>query len=214
MEIIYGTRNAAKLSSMRVCLSRLKPECDIDVVGLDEIGAATPDVDEDGNDPLENARKKASAYYSALKRPVFSVDSGLYFDGLPDELQPGLFIRRVGGKRLTDDGMIEYYANLAAEHGGTLTARYVNGICLIMNESLIYEHTGDDIATCRFIMCSKPHSRRVEGFPLDSLSLHIGSGAYFYDRPGTRFDKEMVYSTDEGFRGFFKAAYNDYVTMR
>ena len=55
---------------------------------------------------IENARIKALAYYAALKRPVFTCDSGLYIDGLADSEQPGVHVRMVNGKRLTDDEMV------------------------------------------------------------------------------------------------------------
>lgn len=47
---------------------------------------------------MENAKRKALHYYRALQRPVFSEDSGLYIQGLPKEEQPGVFVRRVGGR--------------------------------------------------------------------------------------------------------------------
>ena len=62
---IYGTKNPAKLQSMKNCLAPLN----IQIVGLNEIGADIPDVGENGSTPLENARIKALAYYAALKRP-------------------------------------------------------------------------------------------------------------------------------------------------
>lgn len=48
-----------------------------------------------GNTPLENARMKALAYYETFRIPVFSCDSGLYFDNVPDEVQPGIHVRNV-----------------------------------------------------------------------------------------------------------------------
>ena len=64
---------------------------------------------ETGNTPLENARQKAIAYYQVFKMPVFSCDSGLYFDEVPDEIQPGVHVRNVNGRCLSDDEMIAYY---------------------------------------------------------------------------------------------------------
>lgn len=81
MKLLYGTGNQAKLSAMR---SRLK-QLDIELIGLDDLraeGKTIPQVVEDGKSPLENARLKAIAYYEAFNIPVFSCDSGLYFDNL------------------------------------------------------------------------------------------------------------------------------------
>ncbi len=44
--------------------------------------------------------------------PTIGMDDTLYLEGVPDELQPGLFVRRVNGKALNDEEMIEYYTYL------------------------------------------------------------------------------------------------------
>lgn len=142
--LIYGTRNRAKLDAMRRCVQPFG----IAIEGLPP-GTNIPPVDESGSDPLENAQIKASAFYRVLHRPVFSCDSGLFFDGLPAGEQPGTHVRRVQGRELTDNEMIEYYAALAAKHGGRLTARYQNAIYLIMDEEHIYH---------RMIPCPVSHS--------------------------------------------------------
>ena len=210
MRIIYGTKNNGKLMSMQSCLAKLKPAYDIDLVGLNQLGIAFPDIAEDGADPLENAHQKAMFYYDLLHEPVFSADSGLYFDGLPDELQPGLNVRRVNGKRLSDDEMLAYYAGLARDNGGQLIGRYVNGICLKLSDDMVFEHMGEDIATARFIICTKPHHKRVEGFPLDSLSIHIASNRYYFDLEDDIYGKEDFFSIDKGFCDFFHSALDAY----
>lgn len=35
--------------------------------------------------------------------PTIEGDTGLFIDGLPNDKQPGLFVRRVNGKALSDD---------------------------------------------------------------------------------------------------------------
>lgn len=105
MKLLYGTGNLAKLSAMRNRLEQL----DIELIGLNDLraeGKIIPEVIEDGNTPLENARLKAMAYYEAFQIPVFSCDSGLYFDNVPNEVQPGVHVRNVNGKYLSDDEIL------------------------------------------------------------------------------------------------------------
>ena len=105
MKLLYGTGNLAKLSAMRNRLEQL----DIELIGLNDLraeGKIIPEVIEDGNTPLENARLKAMAYYEAFQIPVFSCDSGLYFDNVPNEVQPGIHVRNVNGKCLSDDEIL------------------------------------------------------------------------------------------------------------
>lgn len=137
MKLLYGTGNLAKLSAMRNRLEQL----DIELIGLNDMraeGKIVPKVIEDGNTPLENARLKAMAYYEAFQIPVFSCDSGLYFDNVPDEVQPGVHVRNVNGKCLSDDEMIDYYSGLVKAYGN-LVARYRNAICFVMDNTHIYE---------------------------------------------------------------------------
>lgn len=198
LELLYATSNAGKIVAMRKHLSSTT----INFIGLDEVDAALPVVDEYGNNPLDNARIKAKAYYDVLKRPLFSLDSGLYIDGLPEELQPGVHVRHVNGHYLDDEAMIAYYSSLARSIGSPLKARYQNAICLILNENLIFEHFDLDIAGKYFYITEEAHPRRVKGFPIDSLSVDIATGQYFFDLGDVIERSDM----DKGFTSFFLKA--------
>ena len=199
MKILYGTTNPAKLSSMRLITEPLG----IELIGLKDINKPLPEIDESGNNPLENAVIKAKAYYNAFNMPVFSCDSGLYFDGVDDALQPGVHVRRVGGRELTDTEMTDYYANLAKKHNDSLIARYRNAICLIFDNSHIYTCMDMSIATETFKLISTPHQNRVEGFPLDCLSVDIKTDKYYYDLEEKSLDQEGL---NLGFKNFFTKA--------
>ncbi len=195
MKILYGTTNQGKLQAMEEAVKPLK----IELVGLKDMEEELPRVDENGSTPLENAQIKARAYYEAFHMPVFSCDSGLYFDELKEEEQPGIYVRRVNGKTLTDDEMIQYYASLAQKHGGRITGRYRNAIYFILDETHHYSSMDMSIATEPFILVTKPHPKRVDGFPLDSLSIDIRTGKYYYDLK----EKDVSTSLDDGVRAFF-----------
>ena len=204
MMLLYGTGNLAKLSAMRNRLERLG----IELIGLNDLraeGKNIPEIIEDGNTPLENARLKAMAYYEAFQIPVFSCDSGLYFDNVPDEVQPGVHVRNVNGKCLSDDEMIDYYSGLVKIYGN-LVARYRNAICFIMDDAHIYEAMESSMESEKFILTDKPHSTiRKEGFPLDSISLDIKTNKYYYDLPEDRLEQVAV---EDGFLQFFKNILN------
>ena len=197
MKLLYGTTNKAKITVMENAVKNLG----IELISLNDLDSELPIINENGKTPLENAEIKAKAYYEAFHIPVFSCDSGLYFDELEEEEQPGLYIRRVKGKELTDEEMTEYYASLAAKHGGELMGRYRNAIYLIMDENTTYSSMDMSIATEPFILTSIPHSKRVEGFPLDSLSKDIKTGEYYYDLE----EREVSSNVEDGLRDFFRA---------
>ena len=197
MKLLYGTVNPAKLAAMKNRLSGLG----IELIGLKDLNREIPRVDEDGHTPLENAVKKAEAYYEAFHMPVFSCDSGLYFDNVPDEVQPGVHVRNVNGKCLSDEEMMEYYAGLVKQYGN-LTARYKNAICFVMDETNIYEAMEPSMESEKFILTDVPHSKvRKKGFPLDSMSIDIRTNQYYYDLPAEKLEQVAV---EDGFLLFFQ----------
>ncbi len=204
MKLLFGTGNQAKLAAMK---SRLE-SIDIELVGLSDLkaeGKRIPEVAEDGNTPLENARQKALAYYKTFQMPVFSCDSGLYFDHVPDEVQPGVHVRNVNGTCLSDEEMLEYYAGLVKRYGN-LMARYRNAICFIMDENHIYESMDASLDSEKFILTDKPRSAvRKKGFPLDSMSIDIKTNRYYYDLPAGNLEQ---FAVEDGFLMFFKKVLN------
>lgn len=201
MKLLFGTGNAAKLSVMRSRLEKIG----IELIGLNDLkaqGLSIPNVAETGNTPLENARIKALAYYEAFKMPVFSCDSGLYFDDVPDEAQPGVYVRNVNGKSLSDDEMLEHYTGLAKKYGnGRLTARYKNAICFVKDENHIYEAMEPSMESEPFILADRQHSAiRKKGFPLDSLSIDIRTGKYYYDLSDEELEQ---FAVEDGVLKFF-----------
>lgn len=193
MKLLYGTTNAGKLQTARKWIRDL----DIELLSLHDMEQVHLDIDESGKTPLENARLKAEAYWQKFGVPVFSCDSGLYFDGLPEELQPGLHVRRVDGRELTDEEMITYYSGLAVRYA-PLRGRYINAISLIVDDAKRYESMDESLWGSWFGIVSEPHKTRTPGFPLDSLSIHLKSGKYYHDRTGQEDNK-----VDRGFRQFF-----------
>ena len=206
MKLLYGTTNHAKLISMQ----RVTKKIEIEIFGLNDLykipefkNIQLPDVDENGKNPLENATIKAKAYYELLKIPVFSCDSGLYFEDVEEKDQPGTHIRRVNGKTLTDLEALEYYSNLANSYGGKLKAKYKNAICLIIDDKNIFSSMDSSLEIQPFYLVNKAHPKMVKGFPLDSLSVDIQTGKYYNDLDELAVDKSTI---EIGFTNFFEKA--------
>lgn len=204
MKLLFGTGNWAKLAVMKSRLEKI----DIELISLNDLkaeGNTIPAVPEVGDTPLENARLKAMAYYKAFHMPVFSCDSGLYFDNVSDEVQPGVHVRNVNGKCLSDEEMLEYYTGLVKRYGN-LTARYKNAICFIMDEKHIYESMDSSMESEKFILTDIPHSTiRKKGFPLDSISIDIKTNKYYYDLSTENMEK---FAVEDGVLLFFKKVLN------
>lgn len=188
MRLLYGTNNPAKLTVMRKRLALLP----IELVGLSECEQSLPEVEESGESPLENARIKAVAYRNATGMHTLAADSALYLQGAGE--QPGVHVRRVLSKRLDDEEMIQYYARLAASFGGRVVARYQNALCIAASDGRLFERHGDSVASEPFYLADQPHPRRTPGFPLDSLSVDILSGQYYFDLDYSRTEDDLAMS--------------------
>ncbi len=199
MKMIYGTTNEGKLAMVRRALADM-PE--IELMGLKELGPALPVPEETGTTPLENARIKGLAYYRAFRMPVLSSDTGLYLEGIKEELQPGVHVRTVGGRCLADEEMTEYYSNLAKKYGDII-AQYQNAACLVWDETHLYECTDERLSGSKFLLTAVPHPRREPGFPLDCLSRDLATHAYYYDMEGEQQD-DVTFA--KGIADFFREA--------
>ena len=175
--VYYGTNNNAKINYLK----NLVKNPYINVIGINDLPNINHDIDESGKEPLENAKIKALHYYDQIKMPVFSIDSGLFFEGIKYEDQPGTQVRRINGRKLSDEEMIEYYSKLAEKYGGEIIGYYKNGMYIKINQEITIEKNDGKIDFEKFILSSKPHPKRVDGWPLDSLSKELKSGQYYYD---------------------------------
>ncbi len=206
LEIIYGTGNGAKISYMEETLKNLP----VKIVDLHQAaekeGIILPDIKETGENPLENARLKAEGYFRVFGKPVFSCDSGIYLwnyttkEPLPDEEQPGIHIRGNGERRLGDEELLAYYIGLVKKYG-QVCGRFKNGICFIWNGEQRKESMSESMWGEPFLLTDKPHEKRVEGFPVDRISLDISTGKYLYD---LEEDSEGEEAQNRGFENFFR----------
>lgn len=203
IKLLYGTGNAAKLDLMKKYLEDLKQ---LEIIGLKDLPYEWKEPEESGSVPMENARQKALCYYKTCHIPVFSADSGLFIEGLPEEEQPGVHVRRVGGKNLTDAEMRAHYKQIAAQFGGRCVAQYRNAICLVFSEDEMYEIQSEDLNWSRFYLTTDEREQRMEGFPLDAISARFETGEHFYDGvPG--FESKNL---GTGYRQFFQKSLEEH----
>ena len=137
---------------------------------------------------------KAKTYYDKTKIISIGMDNNLYIEGLPDEKQPGTHVRRINGKELNDEEMIEYYSKLVNEYGGKLTAKWVYGMVIYDGK----ETNEYSWSKGHFYFIDKPCEKRNPGYPLDSISIMPECNKYFVDL--TEEDKnknQKDYNEDE-----------------
>lgn len=174
IKVLFATGNETKAKRF----SKGLEERGIEVITLKDIDVNI-DVEENGKDAIENALIKARAYSNVIDIPVFAMDDNLYLENVPLDKQPGMYVRRVNGKRLNDEEMIEHYTNMVKEYGinGKLVCRWVYGMAVINDgKESTYTWSKDD-----FYMVDKPSNKVDPGYPLNTISINKKINKYFTD---------------------------------
>ena len=173
-EILFATGNEAKVKRFRDKLL----ERNVRLLTLKDIDMEL-DVLEDGSNAIQNALIKARAYHKVTGMITLAMDDTLFLEQVPSDMQPGMYVRRVQGRRLSDDEMISYYSNLAKKYGqnGRITARWIYGMALInQGKEFTYTWSKDD-----FYLVDKPSSIVNPGYPLNFISVNKKLNKYFTD---------------------------------
>lgn len=182
-QILFATGNPTKAKRFSEGLLRKG----IKVLTLKDINLEL-DVEENGENAIENALIKARAYYQTTGIPTFAMDDNLFLENVPLDKQPGMYVRRVNGKRLSDKEMLDYYSNLAKKYGenGKITARWMYGIALIKDgKESTYTWQKSD-----FYLVDKPSNIISPGYPLNTISINKKLNKYFTDL--TEEDKLLI----------------------
>ena len=195
-EKIFATNNQSK--GKRFTKNLLK--YNIKVNTLRDLGIKL-DVEETGSSAISNALLKARNCYKLTGKNVIGMDDTLYLEGVSDDLQPGLFVRRVNGKVLTDEEMIKHYIGLVKKYGsnGKLNCKWVYGVAIINEngEESTYTYEKDN-----FYMVDVMSDIINEGYPLNSISKYKGINKYFSEV--TEKDLELIKDNEDGVIEFIK----------
>lgn len=162
MKVLFATTNPAKVKKYKDLLA----EKGIELITIKDLDFKLP-IDENGKNAIENAYIKAKTYYDKTKIPTIGMDNNLFIEELPEERQPGTHVRRINGKELNDEEMIEYYTNLVKENGGKLTAKWVYGMVICSDKGVNKFSWSKD----HFYFVNKPCEKRNPGYPLDSMTI-------------------------------------------
>ncbi|MEG0138019.1 MAG: non-canonical purine NTP pyrophosphatase [Bacilli bacterium] len=183
-KILFATSNETK--SKRFSKGLLKK--DIEVINLKDLSIKLEEP-EDGINSIENALIKAREAYKKTNMTVIGMDDSLYLENVPDNIQPGLYVRRVNNKTLTDEEMLDYYTDLVKKYGnnGRINCKWVYGLALINKngEEFTYTWSKDN-----FYMVDILSDKINPGYPLNTISKYKVTDKYFTDM--TEDDKKKV----------------------
>ena len=193
-EILFATRNISK--GKRFEKELLKHG--IKTLTLKDINIKL-DVKENGISAIENARIKARELFKLTNKPSMGMDDTLYLEGVPEEKQPGLFVRRVNGRELNDEEMIDHYLELVKKYGvnGTLNAKWNYGMVVINEKGQEFEYAWEK---ANIYMVDQVSKIVNPGYPLNSITKLKMIDKYLTDV--TDEDKEKIKVNEDDVVGF------------
>jgi len=191
MKLLYATSNNFKIYNMRRRLEGLPFE----IITPKELDLNIK-VEENGTTVVENAIKKAQEYYNKTKITTLAGDSSLYIENLSKEKQPGLFVKRLNGKELSDEEMIEYYVNLLNSIGGDSISYYITGLALVTENGIFTIEIKED----EFILTPTiSQNTNHKGDPLSVISIDPTTKKYYtemtdddFGNLGHNFDTKCI----------------------
>lgn len=185
MKVLFATSNPAKVKRYKELLK----DNGIELITLNDLDFNI-DVEETGKNAIENAHIKAKAYFEKCKIPTIGMDNSLFIENILEEEQPGTHVRRVNGKVLNDEEMIEHYTNLVKKYGDKLVAKWVYGM-VIYTEDGVYEYSWNK---SDFYFVDTPCKLRNPGYPLDSIAIVPEYNKYLVEL--TEADKQKTERTN------------------
>jgi XTP/dITP diphosphohydrolase len=139
-KILVASGNPGKLAELKSLLGD-----SIKWVGLSDF-SGIEEIEEDGANFTENARKKAIGYAKAAGLWTIADDSGLVVDALGGE--PGVKSARFSGEKASDRGLLDHnnmekvLKLLEGVPAESRTARFVCHLCLASPEKVLLETEG------------------------------------------------------------------------
>lgn len=174
-QIFLATHNLSKIKRLQ---NYLKID-NLQLLSFQDYPSLLSLPEEDGNSELENAKIKAKSYYQQVQITCLALDNGLYFEQLPADQQPGKHVQRIAGVLDTDspqvrfDKMVEFYSQLARQHGGFLPGYFLDVYCLFDGKEFYYQQARRNI-----VLTDQVHQVDLD-FPI--CSLYQVNGVYYHD---------------------------------
>ena len=168
-KIVIATRNSAKRDRYGRILSQVAKE----VLGLQDLVIGDKP-DEFGETAEENAEIKSKFYAKKTGLPVLSEDEALYVDFLPLEEQPGVHVRRVGGKdEVDDDQLLIHWEKIVLKvPEEKRTGRWHTAYSLSTPDGKVKTVALDH----PIVFFSPPSKIRLPGWPMSSLQGPVEFG--------------------------------------
>ncbi|MSU55347.1 MAG: leucine--tRNA ligase [Candidatus Taylorbacteria bacterium] len=177
--VLIGTRNSAKVKMIKACFAGV---VGISLITFDDI----PPVDDsklvEGDDFLENAKKKSEFYFKATGIPTISTDHILWIDKWPENKGFMVHLRKhanPSSERATDEEVVVFLKNFLKGVGGESKANFHYGIAYTdENGTFVREEV-----PANYILQDKVQAKSYwPGYPTEALLKDSKTGVFKADQ--------------------------------
>ncbi len=187
-KILIATHNQGKLKRYKSLFADLK---DLEILSLQDLNIDVK-VDEPYNNPEENAIYKAKEYAKISLLPTIAVDEALTTNFLPENEQPGVFVRRFNKEKreLSDLEVLEIWKKISQLYPGENRQ-------FIWDFRLSYYNPHDNIlkttnAVQRDFLASEFSNKINPGYPMSSFLVPDG-----YKKPYVELGPDELLKIDK-----------------
>jgi len=193
MDILIATHNQGKIKRYRRLFANIT---NLNLVTLAELGVSHK-ADEPFSTPKENSIHKAKIYGDLSQLPTIAIDEAVSTNFLPDNEQPGVFVRRFrSGRDLTDAEVLAAWQEIFKIYSQTDRQ-------FVWDFSLSYYNPADGFiktSQARQInTVAQEFSKIIDhGYPMSSFLIPTG-----FDRPHSELSAEECLMVDQINLGLF-----------
>jgi len=170
-KILIATRNDAKFGRYKRVLNRVRPN--IEILSPAQLNIDVK-VEEIGESSEEIAKHKALQYLNYSSLPSLAIDEECYVEGVPDEMQPGIHVRRIGGREVTDIELLNFFF---LNYMGKWANWTFSHVLALSPEKIFLDKA---VISAYLYMRIQP-GHLIKGYPLSSLLYDVKLGKYWID---------------------------------
>jgi len=187
-KILIATHNQGKLKRYKNLFTDLK---DLEILSLQDLNIDVK-VDEPYNNPEENAIYKAKEYAKISLLPTIAVDEALTTNFLPENEQPGVFVRRFNKERreLSDLEVLEIWKKISQLYPGESRQFIWDFRLSYYNPQANILKTANTVQ--RDFLASEFSNKINPGYPMSSFLIPEG-----YKKPYVELDLDVLLKIDK-----------------
>ncbi len=177
--VLIGTRNPAKVKMIRACFAGV---AGIELVTFDDIPKVDDSALVEGDDFLENAKKKSEFYFQKTGLPTISTDHILWIEKWPENNGFMVHMRKHANptsQRATDEEVVTFLKNFLTGVGGESKANFHYAVAYTDEKGTFVK---DEVPANYILQNNEQAKSYWPGYPTEALLKDAKTGVFKADQ--------------------------------